>query len=90
MEQADVAVTVGGEGARIGADARDAMAAQQEMDAINTLKVSSPLISGLAAEIRIASNDVIGAQTIYREALQRFPQSKALIYGYAESLLSGR
>lgn len=70
--------------------AKDAVAAQKEMDAINALKVSSPMISGLAADIRVASNDIPGAQAIYREALQRFPQSKSLIYGYAEALLSGR
>lgn len=48
------------------------------------------MISGLAAQIRVAANDIPGAQAIYREALQNFPQSKALIYGYAESLLAGR
>ena len=69
---------------------KDVAAAQQEMDAIHALKVSSPLIFGLAADIRSAANDIPGAQTIYREALQRFPQSKSLVYGYAESLLSGR
>lgn len=68
----------------------DAAAAQREMDAVKALKVSSPMISGLAAQIRVELNDVAGAQTIYREALQDFPQAKSLIYGYAESLLSGR
>ena len=69
---------------------KDAKAAQHEMDAISALKVSSPMISGLAADIRLASSDMPGAQTIYRDALQRFPQSRSLIYGYAESLLNSR
>ena len=69
---------------------KDAAAAQREMDAIKALKVSSPMISGLAAQIHVAANDVPAAQVIYREALQDFPQSKSLIYGYAESLLGGR
>jgi predicted Zn-dependent protease len=69
---------------------KDAVAAQREIEAIKALKVSSPMISGLAAQIRVAANDIPGAQAIYREALQNFPQSKALIYGYAESLLAGR
>ena len=69
---------------------KDAVAAQREVDAIIAPKGSSPMISGLAAQIRVAANDMMGAQAIYREALQNFPQSKALIYGYAESLLAGR
>ena len=30
------------------------------------------------------------AQAIYRDALQRFPQAKSLVYAYAESLSAGR
>ena len=70
--------------------AKDAPAAQREIDAIKALKVTSPIISGLSAEIRATVGDLPGAQAIYREALQRYPQAKSLIYGYAESLYSGR
>ena len=70
--------------------AKNAPAAQREIDAIKALKVASPIISGLSAEIRIAVGDLSGAQAIYREALQRYPQAKSLIYGYAESLYGGR
>lgn len=70
--------------------AKDIAAAQKEIDALLALKPSSPMIAGLAAEIRAAGGDRAGALTIYRNALQRYPQSKALVYGYAEALLDGR
>ena len=70
--------------------AKDAAAAQREMDALRPLKVASPLIAGLAAEIRLALGDNAGALAIYREALQRFPQAKSLVYGYADALYAGR
>ena len=70
--------------------AKDATAAQREMDALQALKVSSPLIAGLAAEVRLALKDNAGALVIYREALQRFSQAKSLVYGYAEALYAGQ
>ena len=70
--------------------AKDIKAARHEMEAIGALKASSPIIAGLAAEIAISAGDPQGAQAIYRDVLQRFPQAKSLIYGYAESLFSGR
>jgi predicted Zn-dependent protease len=69
--------------------AKDIAGAQREMNALKALKLSSPMISGLAAEIRIAAGDLPMAQAIYREALQRYPQSKSLVYGYAEALSAG-
>lgn len=70
--------------------AKDVAAAQREIDALNALKVSSPMIAGLAAEARLAARDLAGAQAIYRDALQRYPQSRSLVYGYAEALLIAR
>lgn len=70
--------------------AKDVPEAQRQMDALSELKVSSPLIAGLSAEISTSAGDLPGAQAIYRDALQRFPQAKSLIYGYAESLYAGR
>lgn len=55
--------------------AKDATAAQREMDALQALKVSSPLIAGLAAEVRLALKDNAGALVIYRAA-QRFSQGE--------------
>jgi predicted Zn-dependent protease len=70
--------------------AKDAPAAQREMEALQALKVASPIIAGLAAEIRASVGNLPEAQAIYRNALQRFPQAKSLIYGYAESLYAGK
>jgi len=70
--------------------AKDLQAARREMETLLSLKVASPIIADLAAEIRIGLGDLPAAQAIYREALQRFPQAKSLVYGYAESLYSGR
>lgn len=70
--------------------AKDSVSAQREMNALKTLKLSSSMISGLAAEIRIAAGDLPAAQAIYRDALQRYPQSKSLVYAYAEALHAGR
>jgi predicted Zn-dependent protease len=70
--------------------AKEYAAAQREMDALRSLKVASPMLAGLAAEIRARQGDLPAAQAIYREALQRFSQAKSLVYGYAESLYSGQ
>ena len=69
--------------------AKEVAAAQREIDGLLALKLSSPMIAGLAAEIRLASADLPGALAIYRDAQQRYPQSKSLVYGYAEALLAG-
>ncbi len=70
--------------------AKDVTGAQREMNALNALKLPSAMIPGLAAEIKVAAGDLPAAQAIYRDALQRFPQSRALVYGYAEALYAGR
>ena len=70
--------------------AKDVQSAQREFEALQALKVSSPMIADLAAEIRSKAGDLPAAQAIYRDGLQRFPQSKSLVYGYAESLYAGR
>jgi predicted Zn-dependent protease len=70
---------------------KDLAAAQKELDALMALKVSSPMIAGLAGEIRKSPRPMIklAPLAIYRDALQRYPQSRALVYGYAEALLAG-
>ena len=51
---------------------------------------ASPMISGLAAEIKASVGNLAAAQSIYREALLNFPQAKSLIYGYAAALYAGK
>lgn len=70
--------------------ANNVAAAQREFDALGALKVSSPMIPSLAAAIRMQAADPQGAAVIYRGALQRYPDSRALAYGYAEALLAAR
>ena len=65
-------------------------AAQREIEALSALKLASPMIAGLAAELKTSAGDLPAAQVIYRDALQRFPQARSLVYGYAESLFAGR
>ena len=70
--------------------AKNPKAAQRELDALQALRVASPLIAGLAGQIRLALNDHAGAANVYRESLQRFPRAKSLAYGYADALFEGR
>jgi predicted Zn-dependent protease len=70
--------------------AKDTPGAQREMDVLKALKPASAMIAGLAAEIRIAAGDLPSALPLYRDAMQRYPQSRALVYGYAEALYTGR
>lgn len=66
--------------------ARDIEGARRISENLRALTESSPILAGLAAEISVASGDLAGAHGIYRQALQRFPQAKSLVYGYADSL----
>ncbi len=70
--------------------AKETALAQREAEALRPLVGESPLIAELIAETRIAAGDLPEAQAIYRSAAQRFPQSKALTYAYAEALFSAR
>lgn len=69
---------------------KDTTGARRQVDALHTLKAVSPMIEGLAAEVRVASGEIAAALSIYREALTRYPQSRALVYGYVEALYSAR
>ena len=68
---------------------KDVAAAQREVDTLRALKASSPILYALAAEVRAAQGDFDGAQGLYRDGMQRYPQAKALVYGYAEALYAG-
>lgn len=66
--------------------ARNIEGARRASENLRALRDSSPILAGLAAEISAASGDRAEAHGIYRQALQRFPQAKSLVYGYADSL----
>ena len=66
--------------------ARNVDGALRASENLRALRDSSPILAGLAAEISAVSGDFTGAHGIYRQALQRFPQAKSLVYGYADAL----
>ena len=70
--------------------ARDVAGAKRASENLAALRESSPIVAGMAAEISAVSGDLTGAHAIYRDALQRFPQAKSLVYGYAESLYAAQ
>ena len=61
--------------------------AGRELAALRHLKVASPMVETLAAELKLAQGDRAGALALYREARVRYPGNKALLYGQAETLL---
>lgn len=63
-------------------------AAEQELATLRHLKAASPIVETLAAELKSARGDVPGSVQAYREARGRYPQSRALAYGYIEALLA--
>jgi len=68
-------------------------AAAREIEAVHRLQKSmagSAMVESLAGEIRAASGDLNGAVKLFGDALQRFPLSRALAYGYADALFSLR
>lgn len=67
-----------------------AAAAEQELGELRRLKVLSPMIETLAAQLRLAQGDAATAVKILRAAQPRFPQERAIAYGLVESLLEAR
>jgi predicted Zn-dependent protease len=65
-------------------------AAEQELGELRRLKVLSPMIETLAAQLRLAQGDAAGAVKLLRAAQPRFPQERAIAYGLVESLLDAR
>ncbi len=61
--------------------------AEREMVAVRKLKPSSPMIDGLEADLLLARGDHAGAARVFREGLERFPQSRRLFYGEARALI---
>ncbi|MDR0577691.1 MAG: M48 family metalloprotease [Candidatus Accumulibacter sp.] len=66
--------------------ARDLDGARRAGDPLRAQWAESPILAGLAASISEQSGDSDGAREIYRQALQRFPRAKSLVYGFADLL----
>ncbi len=70
--------------------AKDYAAAEREVAVLRELKVASPMIEVLAADIKRAQGDIAGALRIYREARQRYQLDIAIIYAQIETLLEDK
>lgn len=66
----------------------DHVRARREMSLLQGLKVKSPMIDALSAQTLIAAGDLEKGLASYRSAINANPDRKALIYGYADALLS--
>ncbi len=62
-------------------------AAEEELAALRRLKLESPLVENLAAQIRLQRKDTEGAIRILQEAARRFPNARALTYALLETKL---
>lgn len=62
-------------------------AAEKEVQTLRRLKLDSPMLETLAAELRVKQNDLPGALNILRTALVRYPQQRALSYALMEAQL---
>jgi beta-barrel assembly-enhancing protease len=64
--------------------------AERQVVELRRLKVESPMLETLAAELRTSHNDPAGAAKIYQAAIVRYPQDRAIPYGLVEALLADR
>lgn len=62
-------------------------AAEDEVAALRRLKLDSPLLENLAAQIRLKRKDVEGAVRILQAGSQRFPNARSLTYALLEAKL---
>jgi beta-barrel assembly-enhancing protease len=69
---------------------RNFSAAETQVAELRRLKVASPMVETLAAEIRTQQGDLAGAVRILREASVRHSQDRAVAYALAEALLADR
>lgn len=65
-------------------------AAERELSELRRLKVVSPMIETLAAQLRLKQGDAAGAVKLLRAAQTRYPQERAIAYGLVEALHEAR
>lgn len=61
--------------------------AEAEVTVLRRLKLESPLLESLAAQLRARQKDLVGAQRILQDALRRYPDNLALTYALIEAKL---
>lgn len=59
--------------------------ADSELASLRRLKLESPLLESLAAQIRLKLNDAEGAMKVLRSAVQRYPHARALTIALIET-----
>lgn len=63
-------------------------AAEAELATLRRLKLESPLLENLAAQLQLKKKDSEGAIRMLRAAVQRYPQSRALTHALIEAKVS--
>ena len=61
--------------------------AEREMAVLRKLRLSSAMIDGLEADLRLAKGEPALAAQLFKEGRVRFPQSRRLLYGEAGALI---
>lgn len=64
--------------------------AEQELLVVRKLRLNSPMVEHALADVKLAQGDANAALGLYRDAMQRYPQNTALIYGNTDALLKSR
>jgi predicted Zn-dependent protease len=59
--------------------------AEEELAHLRRLKLESPLLENLAAQLQLRRNNVAGAVQRLQGAVQRYPQARALVYALLET-----
>ena len=62
--------------------------AETELGVLRRLKLESPLLEGLAAQLRLKQKDATGARSILQAATKRYPHARALGYALIETQLA--
>jgi predicted Zn-dependent protease len=60
-------------------------AAEAELATLRRMKLESPLLENLAAQLRLRQKDTEGAMNILRAAVERYPHARSLIYALIEA-----
>lgn len=60
-------------------------AAEAELASLRRLKLESPLVENLAAQLRLKQKDTAGAMRILQAAIQRYPHARALTHALIET-----
>ncbi len=59
--------------------------AENEVAALRRLKLESPLLEGLTAQLRLKRKDAAGALQTLQKAVERYPHARALVYALIEA-----